>query len=127
MKIETLGAKGRSKFLPPRELSFASKTSHLDLLREYCVERLPDFGFQSRQGERLLEQADALIQHPVVANYVLGVARHVEHSSFWPKRGNALRQFAPVHDRHDDVGQQQVNRPGIRIGDPDGSSAVSGL
>src|SRR3989442_713211 len=34
VKLKPVGEKGRSNFPPPRELSFASKTSHLDLLRE---------------------------------------------------------------------------------------------
>ena len=49
------------------------------------------------------------IQGAVMADHVFGVARHVEHSRVGPRRGNLVGQFTPVHARHDDVGQQQVN------------------
>src|SRR5438477_6010210 len=127
MKIETLGTEGRSKFLPPRQLRFASKTSHLDLLREWCVEHLADSGLQSREGKRLLEQVDTFFQHAVVADDVLRVPGHVQHSRFGAKRGNTLRQLAPVHYWHDHVGQEQVNGAGVTVGGPNSGGAVRGF
>ena len=100
---------------------------HQNLLRERCVEHLPHLGLQGREGKGLLEQVGSWFQHAVVANRIFGVARHIEHPGFGPHRGEAVGKFTPVHARHDDVRQQQVNRAWVSCRKLKGGHAVVGF
>src|SRR5882724_9192668 len=48
---------------------------------------------------------------------VVGVSRHAQHAHVWTRRAEPLGQLRAAHLRHDDVGQEQVNRPGVLLAD----------
>ena len=97
------------------------------LLREWSIEHLPYLCLQCGKSKGLLEEGDALVQRAVVADVVLRVARHVQHSHIGASRSNSVGQFAPVHSRHDDVRQQQVNGAFVCLGNLDGGGAVGSI
>src|SRR4029077_11430350 len=90
-------------------------------------ELLPHLGSQSGERKGLLEQGNSLVQDAVVGDGILGIAGHVEHFGLLRKRGDATSQFASVHSRHDDVGQQQVDGAWMAIGNFYRRSPVSGF
>ena len=61
------------------------------------------------------------LEHAVVDDRVVGVARHVEHLHAGPHRRQRLRELAAAHAGHDDVGDEQVDR--LRRAGADSSSA----
>ena len=70
--------------------------------------------WQSGEGKGLLEQGDTRVERAVVANRIFGVARHVEDLHLGTQRAELVGEFTPVHAGHDDVGQEQMDGPGIR-------------
>src|SRR5262249_24400246 len=70
-------------------------------------EEVADHARELVRREGLLQEDGPRVEHAVVHDRVVGVARHVE--DLQPRAGlyEAIGEVAPAHLRHDDVGQEQ--------------------
>src|SRR6266496_1424326 len=91
------------------------------------VQYFPDLVFEGGKAEGFLQQVDAGIEHAVVSNGILGVARHVEHTHVGELGGDLACQLAAIHSGHDDVGQQEIDYALMAGYDLQGGSAIFGL
>ena len=76
-----------------------------------------DFVGEILQVEWLLEERDAAFQDAVAKNAVVGVAGNVENFQLRARDGKARDEFASAEARHDDVGDENVNRSSMGGGD----------
>lgn len=67
---------------------------------------------QPGREERLPQQRDFRIEQLVGLKVGLGVSGYVQHRYLGPAAYDALAQLAPIHDRHDQIGDDQVNVAG---------------
>ena len=56
----------------------------------------------------------------------IGVPGHEQHRQAGPLGADAVGQLAAGHPRHGDVGEQQVDRAGVRLGQRQSGGAVAG-
>ena len=110
--FECKGRKGRKA-----KSFFAFFAVFAFLSRSDFREHIPHFRGQRVDRERLLDElraggADAAQQHRIV-----GIAGHEQHARRRPATHDELGQLAAVHARHHHVGQQQIDRFAIALGD----------
>src|SRR5260370_14168206 len=89
--------------------------------------RSPDAVFQSGKTEWFLEQVDAGIERAIVTNGIFGVTRHVEYPDTWEQLGDVGGQFAAIHPRHNDIGEQEIDGSPVAVHDLQSSGAVFGF
>ncbi len=84
------------------------------------------FRKQRIRRERFLEERDARVEHAVVHDRVVGVARHEKHLLIsGTQRGrDAIGQLRPAHPRHHHVRHEQVNLRGILFAHEERLAAV---
>src|SRR5690606_20970732 len=74
------------------------------------VQHLADLAREPFRAERLLDEGDVGVEHASLRDRVPGVAGHEEHAQAGAQRRELLGQLAPVHLRHDQVRDEQVER-----------------
>src|SRR5262249_1961687 len=99
----------------PRELSVAGKAPQGSDPGRAVVQHLAELAQQRVRAHGLLEEGEPFVEHAVVDDRVARVAGLVEHAGVRPGPGEGLRERAPAHARHHDVGQQQVDRARERL------------
>ena len=77
------------------------------------VEQHANLARQVLGAEGLLQEGDAGLEHAVMDDRRIGVPGHVEHVRPGPHRRHGVRDFGAAHPRHDDVGEQQVDRVAV--------------
>ena len=82
-----------------------------------AVECLAHFVSQTRQGERFRDQRISG-DRPVVIEELGCKGGHEEHLRLALDRAQQVGELPPVHPGHDDIGQQQMNRSSVSLGDP---------
>ena len=60
---------------------------------------------QALLGKRFLDERDARIKNPLMADKIFGVSGHIEHFGFGTTLLKVLREFFAGHLGHDDVGE----------------------
>jgi len=71
-----------------------------------------------------LQEGHARVEHPVLQDRVVGVARHEQHLHLGTLWGQALGQLAAAHAREHHVGQQQVDARSVLLADQQRLTAV---
>ncbi len=91
----------------------------------WLLNHIPYFAREDLRRERLLEQLDASIEHPVISDVVVGVAGDVENLNPGSRRRKFHRQFRAIHVRHNYVRNQKVNRAIKFFRHPQGFSSLA--
>jgi len=82
----------------------------LDLaLPQSLIQHLPNLAGQRRGREWLREKRNAGIEHSLLHDGVVGVARHEQDLGLRAKVLQTPRQVGPTHFTHHHVGEQQVD------------------
>src|SRR6267143_1649249 len=81
--------------------------------RSAAVEGLPYLAGQRSRGERLLEKGDPGVEDAVVHDGLIGVAGSVEHLQAGAHGFEAGGELPAADPRQHDVGDEEVNRPGV--------------
>ena len=55
------------------------------------------------------------VQDAMINDGIFGMSRHKEDLCAWPANRNLAGDLASTDGRHDDVGQQQIDVPGVRL------------
>ena len=80
------------------------------------IQHFADVGEQLIGGKGLVQKADPLLAHAVFQDRIVGVTGHIKRVQRGHLRSQGLRELPPTHPRHDNIGQQKVNRAGVRRG-----------
>src|SRR6185295_3688324 len=78
-------------------------------------------------GEWFGKKGDALAEHTVTHDGVVGVAGHVEHPHVGPHRLEPLGELAAAHLWHHHVGDHELDGSAMALADVDGLRAVARL
>src|SRR4029077_15747861 len=81
------------------------------------VQHLTHSSDQHPGAERLLEIDYPLPKGPALDDGLFGVPRHEEHGRLWTIPLELLGKAGTAHPRHHDVGEKEVNRPRVRLGE----------
>src|SRR5262249_15229572 len=79
------------------------------LQRGCATQSVADCLGKKARRKGLWQNRHPFCRHPAAGDYVLCVARHVQHADSRPPRSDARRQFPPACTRHHHVCQQQVD------------------
>src|SRR5262245_49583654 len=77
---------------------------------DFAVERRAHAHSQLRLGYRFLQEIDTFIQTALMDDGVPGIAGHIQDPYSRAKTLGFPRQLTTVPARHDDVGEQQIDR-----------------
>src|SRR5690348_7586316 len=75
-----------------------------------AVEHLAHFAGEKVGPERLADEADSRPAQSLVKNCVFGIAGHEEHARVGSRLPELERELAAADVRHDDIGNQKVDR-----------------
>ena len=74
-----------------------------------------------------MEEGHLCLQDAVPDNRIVGVTGHEQHLDARSRCRQPFGQNSTAHLRHDDIGNQQVDRPRLVFGNSNGLAAVTGL
>src|SRR5260370_38607613 len=73
------------------------------------VQRLADFLREHLRSKWFLQEGNSFLKRPVLRDYVVSVAGHIQHSQIGVTPGEPLGQLASAHSRHHHVRYQQMD------------------
>src|SRR5712691_7698663 len=83
------------------------------------IEHLAHFPGQALRREGLLDESGARVQHAVVNDGIVSVARHEDHLEPGPLGGEPVGELATAHSRHHHVSHEQVVDAVVALAEPD--------
>ena len=98
---------------PPRRTAMLSRGVHA---RPGRIQQLPDFGGQNFRGKRLTNATHAWSCQNGLARRFPQMPGREEHSQIGLPRPELPCQLRAIHPGHLDIGYQQVDRPGVALG-----------
>src|SRR5262245_10722716 len=78
------------------------------------------------QGKRFLQERRFRVDDSAPYDLVIVIAAHEKHLERRASRAQLLEDFAAVHTGHDDVGDEDVDGAGMRLGECHGLVAAAG-
>ena len=108
-----------SRLLPPRRALPGSAHAAL-------VQHLAHLAREAGGVQRLSDQRRQVMSHAVANDVVVRIPRHEQHPRFGACHDHPLGQLAPAHLGHHDVGEQQVDGPGVALADQQRLAAMRG-
>ena len=104
-------------------LAWLNGVDYVVLLTLTSIQDFADFASQKHGREGLLQKVDLCLQDAVANDRVIGEAAGREDFHFRVQSQQALRQLTPAEVGHDDVGNEQMNRPLVFLGDARGAAS----